>query len=154
MSSKTFAGFILVVAIAASAFTSTASAQDKASKKAELKGQKGRGASEKDENIKVDKNDKSVIGNDAKVEAPASKGGAKTRGEAAAVVIDNRTQLYIDIYLDGNYKGTIAPYGDAYTYVLAGSTKFYARALVGGNYVTWGPAFDTVSGTYTWTLTY
>jgi hypothetical protein len=85
--------------------------------------------------------------------APAAKGGPQTRGAACIVKVDNRTALYIDVYLDREYRGTVGPWGDLYRYVGCGETRLYARANYdNGTYDTWGPTYGQVYGTYTWRL--
>ncbi|PYO44523.1 MAG: hypothetical protein DMD29_00160 [Gemmatimonadetes bacterium] len=90
---------------------------------------------------------------DASVPAPASKGGARTRGAVAVVHVDNRTTLYIKVYLDGSYSGTLSPWGDLYFSVDSGNRTLYARAdFTDQTYTIWGPAVAYVDGTYTWRL--
>jgi hypothetical protein len=119
---------------------------------ATTKAQKTRGESgAKDENIKQDRapNDPN-----SKMEAPADKGGPKTRGGACRIHIDNRTPWYIDIYTDGSYRGQVSPFGDSYGYVGCGDTNFYGRAtFTDGSTRVWGPSVYYVGGTFTWTVT-
>ena len=90
---------------------------------------------------------------DASVPAPANKGGPRTRGAAGIVHVDNRTSLYIKVYLDGSFCGTLPPWGDLYCSVGGGNTTVYARAdYTDGTYSSWGPAVAYVDGTYTWRL--
>ena len=112
---------------------------------------KGRGtASTPDENIKTMRG-ANVPG--AKVPAPAAKGGAATRGGVCAVHFDNRTSLYIDMYLDGNYRGTLSPWGDSYPLVGCGETRLYAKAnFTDGSSLSWGPVTADLNGVYTWRL--
>lgn len=70
--------------------------------------------------------------------APPTKGGAKTRSMWGGVMIDNRTNLIVDIYLDGVYRGTVGPWGDMYRDVVAGQTNVYCRAVYeDGSYDSW-----------------
>lgn len=96
---------------------------------------RGEGA---DPNIKSDKQT-----NDPKSEmaAPEKKGGAKTRGGILCEVrFDNRTKWFIKLYVDGTYRGTLSPYGDAVAYTLLGETGVYGRAdFDDGSYLSWGP---------------
>lgn len=70
--------------------------------------------------------------------APPSKGGVKTRSIWGGVLIDNRTNLIVDIYLDGVYRGTVGPWGDMYREVVAGTTNVYCRAEYDdGSYDSW-----------------
>ncbi len=86
----------------------------------------------------------------AKVDRPPSKGG-RSRGLASrygTFHADNRTAWYIDVYLDGDFRGTVGPYGDLYREVIAGETEFYARAeFRDGTVKKWGPrSYDVPSG--------
>jgi len=113
--------------------------------------QKSRGGGGADENIKSDSD-----ANDPnkQMAAPANKGGERARGmDACAVVVDNRTGWYVRIFVDGTYRGTIAPWGDAYCYTGAGTTKLYAVApFTDGSKYTWGPGNVECYGRYTWQL--
>ena len=108
----------------------------------ELKATKGdasRGG-EADPNIKQSKetNDPNTT-----MEAPSKKGGATTRGQGGycEVQFDNRTKWYIKLYVDGDYRGTLSPYGDAVVLALPGSTSVYARAnFDDGTFNYWGPS--------------
>jgi hypothetical protein len=106
-----------------------------------------------DPNITKPRNRNSVT-NEAP--APANKAGGKARGATIArVLIDNSTPWYIDIYVDGSYRGTIEPWGDAYANALPGETHLYARAdFTDGSVKTWGPniAFIDNGELYSWRL--
>lgn len=57
---------------------------------------------------------------------------AKSRGVMlCSVHFDNRTGLYIRIYVDGNYKGTMEPWGDRYVSVGDGYTTIYCVSTGG-----------------------
>lgn len=112
--------------------------QGKTAKTVEIKSTRGtikRGA---DKNIK-----KAETANDpkAKIDAPAAKGGGTTRGGGGCrVEIDNSTQWYVKVYVDGIFRGTMDPWGDSYVYVYPGDTTIYARAdFTDGSYKYWGP---------------
>lgn len=119
----------------------SASGQKGKPKVTELKGTKGEASrgGEADPNIKQgqETNDPN-----ATMDAPPKKGGTTTRGGGyCEVQFDNRTKLYIKLYVDGEYRGTLSPYGDAVVYALAGSTRVYARAdFNDGTYLYWGPS--------------
>jgi len=120
--------------------TSKPSAQKGKPKVTELKATKGdtsRGG--EDPNIKQGKETNDP---NASIDAPAKKGGATTRGGGyCEVQFDNRTKWYIKVFVDGNYRGTLSPYGDAVVYALPGSTSVYARAeFDDGTYSYWGPS--------------
>jgi hypothetical protein len=144
----TFVGPLLSsVSSAQTTAKKSGSAQPKIGK---VHAQKSRGGGA-DENIKSDSD-----ANDANkpVAAPANKGGERSKGvDACAVVVDNRTGWYVRIFVDGTYRGTIAPWGDAYCYTGAGTTKLYAVAMFSdGSRYTWGPGNVECYGRYTWQL--
>ncbi|MGC9973181.1 MAG: hypothetical protein ABSE56_21605 [Bryobacteraceae bacterium] len=86
------------------------------------------------------------------IPAPPSKGGT-ARAEYCQVHVDNRTNLIIKVFVDGTYRGLMGPWGDLYTYTLAGGTGLYARAdYEDGTYSSWGPRVISCYGTETWTL--
>jgi hypothetical protein len=124
----------------------------KPEKTAEAAAAKGRGAATApDENIKTMRGTNTPGAN---IPLPAAKGGPATRGAACVVHIDNRTSLYIGIYLDGDYRGTVGPGGDTWHYVGCGETRLYARAdFDDGTYSYWGPRVEDVDGTFHWHLT-
>ena len=65
---------------------------------------------------------------------------------------DNHTTLYVKIYVDGDFRGTVEPWGDLYLTNLCGSTVLYARAYYDdGTYDYWGPTSHNFCST-TWTL--
>ncbi len=87
--------------------------------------------------------------------APAAKGGVKTRGAAVGVLhVDNRTGLYVRIYVDGDYRGTIAPFGDWYANGDCESFNLYGVAQYDdGSHTTFGPVTTGSScSSATWTL--
>ncbi len=141
---------LLVTGCAAACLTvASAQAQQPMGKTVEVKSALSRGAGA-DENIRVARTPNKA---DASVPAPTSKGGEKTRGTTSIVHVDNRTNWYIDIYLDGSYCSTIGPWGDIYCYVGTGNTRMYGHAdFVDGPARTWGPTVDYVDGTYIWKL--
>jgi hypothetical protein len=93
-----------------------------------------------DENIKTAKPT-----TDNKVEKPAA-----TRGELCYIYVNNYTGYAIDIYVDGDWMGTIAAYATAYTYAYPGNTKAYGKSI-GGTRV-WGPTYFDCQYDYTWNL--
>ena len=66
------------------------------------------------------------------------------------VTIDNWTGYYLDIYIDGSYRGTVAPYDKRVTWAIPGSTKLYAEAQ--GTTYYWGPYTFDCSWEYSWKL--
>lgn len=87
------------------------------------------------------------------MEAPTAKGGKKTRAKAEGVLhIDNRTQWKIRIYVDGDYQGTVGPFGDMLRRADPESYKVEGVALFDdGSTLTWGPTSCRVpsGGEYT-----
>jgi hypothetical protein len=79
----------------------------------------------------------------SKYPAPADKGGTKTRGGGwyeCGVHVDNHSPYYVQIFVDGDYSGTVAPWGDYYAHTGSGATSLYGRALFDdGSVYTWGP---------------
>lgn len=114
------------------------------------KAQKGRGAA-KDENIKTEQAPKNPTSGGPP--APPNKGGDKSRGRYCVIHIDNHTRLWIRVFIDGNYMGTVPPWGDIYPITLSGPTRLYARAdYDDGTYSYWGPRTVVCEDTYTWQL--
>lgn len=151
----TFA-FLTVTSLSTS-FNSAAAGQTAKKGATQSKGKVGKVHAEKgrgggtDENIKSD-SDANDPGK--QMPAPGNKGGEKSKGAGdCAVIVDNRTGWYVRIFVDGTYRGTIAPWGDAYCYTGAGSTRLYAVAtFTDGGRFTWGPGIVTCYGRYTWQL--
>lgn len=89
---------------------------------------------------------------------PAAKApeGTAARGASSCMVhFDNRSRLYINTYADGTYRGNLGPWGDIYTYVIAGPTRLYARAdFTNSPSSTWGPTMVScpAGGSFTWRL--
>ena len=133
-------GAVLLALAAQSALSRNANPRDPQKEKViELKATKsttrGEGA---DSNIKSDKQTNDP---NSETAAPEKKGGAKTRGGVLCEVrFDNRTKWFMKLYVDGVYRGTLSPYGDAVVYTLPGETRVYARAdFEDGSYLYWGP---------------
>lgn len=154
----TLASLFLVATFLGSMLSGTTVAQTSGKKAGAAKGkvekvhaQKGKGGGGADENIK---NDSDANDPDKQMPAPGNKSGEKSKGQSScAVVVDNRTGWYVRIYVDGIFRGTIAPWGDAYCYTGAGGTKLYAVAtFTDGSRFSWGPGIVTCYGSYTWQL--
>ena len=82
-------------------------------------------------------------------DVPAVK-PAEARGNTCTVNVVNHTGYTIDIYVDGNYKGTVSAYGTGYTTAIPGSTKLYGQSVGGTMY--WGPSYVDCGYSYTWNL--
>lgn len=130
----------LVAFLGALIIPSAVQAQVKEKKNIDVKAQmveKTRGA---DENIKTVKPVDDTKAN--KVE--------KTRGELCYIYVYNYTGYAVDIYIDGDWMGTIAAYSSAYTYAYPGSTKAYGKSI--GGTMSWGPTYFDCQYEYTWNL--
>ena len=108
----------------------------------------GRGG-EADPNIK---DESTVNSQNQDFPAPKEKSGGTTRGAqgVCTVILDNQTKWRIQIYVDGTYRGTMAPFGDSTSYTGAGLTRVYARAVFDdGSSLSWGPQdYTCYSGQY------
>jgi hypothetical protein len=115
------------------------------------KSKKSRGAAGDDSNIKskAPQNDPSKLG------TPTPK--EKTRGGGPSYCrlhIDSRVNAYVNIYVDGDFRGTVSPGGDAYGYTGNGGTTLYGRAdFTDGSSASWGPRVINCEGAYNWTIT-
>jgi hypothetical protein len=83
---------------------------------------------------------------------------SKSRGDVygpdySDIVVDNYTEWYIDIYVDGEYRGTLAPWDRKVTWAIPGNTELYAKAeFDDGSYLYWGPSTTRTGYEYTWNL--
>jgi hypothetical protein len=147
---KAFLSLLGAVFVAGLLVAAPAQAQQLAAPKMlESHGAKSRGTGT-DESIKTQRAPNKP---DAASPAPANKGGEASRGASGIVHTDNRTALWIDVYLNGDYCGTLSPWGDIYCYVSAGTTVMYAVAgFTDGSRTTWGPSSAYVDGEYIWRL--
>ena len=69
------------------------------------------------------------------------------------VVVDNWTGFYIDIYVNGNYRGTVSPWDKRVTWAIPGTNTLYAKAVFDdGSYLYWGPKVTYTGYQYTWKL--
>jgi len=98
-------------------------------------------AGETDTNVKNDMAPNSKSGPAAS--APPAKGGEKGKGLGpgyAEVTFNNFSPWYVKCYVDGNYRGTIAPWGALNFPTGNGPTSLYARAdFDDGSSYRWGP---------------
>lgn len=82
----------------------------------------------------------------------------KSRGEVygpdySDIIVDNFTRYYIDVYVDGSFRMTLAPYAKRTTWAVPGKTKLYAKAtFTDGSYSYWGPTTTTTGYEYKWNL--
>ena len=118
-----------------------ANAQEK--KVVETRGQKVEATRGADPNIKTPKpaNDENIVPKPADTEY---------RSGECKIWIDNNTGYSIDIYVDGNYKGTIAAWETKHTWAISGRTKLYGKSI--GGTTSWGPIYFDCGDIYTWHL--
>jgi hypothetical protein len=93
----------------------TTQAQTKPRKDVTVEGKLANKTRGKNPNIKND---------EPTVDTPMTRPAA-TRGALCKVHFDNYTGLYIKIYVDGNFKGTLAPWDDGWVTVYNGYTRIY-----------------------------
>lgn len=77
------------------------------------------------------------------------KGNAKANGKECEIIFDNYTGYFIEVYIDGIYKGTVGEWGTLYVTVRGGYTKIYA--LTTGGTKEWN-AEGNCEGNYVWKL--
>lgn len=89
-------------------------------------------------------------GND-KNPMPASKkkGNEKASAKECEIIFDNYTGYFIEVYVDGMYKGTVGEWGTLYVTVRGGYKKIYA--LTTGGTKEW-KAEGSCEGNYVWKL--
>ena len=142
-----------VIVLAGLAYAQAPAGQQPGS--ASASAQRTRGAATADTNIKTAR---PANRTDAPRPAPENKGGKPpaTRGAGyCTVIFDNYTGWFVDTYTDGEFTGTVTPWGDLSTYAIAGGTRLYGRAdFEDGQYLYWGPqnVYCGPNGSYTWRL--
>lgn len=132
--------FITLVAFLTSAFFYTASAQEKEAKIINAKAAKIDNTRGANPNIVTPK----------PTDDTKAKLQEQARGGSCTVYINNHTGYTIDVYVDGNYKGTVGAYSTGYTYAIPGQTKLYGQSIGGTMY--WGPSYVDCQYSYTWNL--
>jgi hypothetical protein len=104
-----------------------------------------------DPNVKV-ASEINVRTRPSQVAAPVSK--TPTGKVLCSVMFDNYTDLFTKTYIDGQYAGTIRPFGELTASASPGATVLYARAEYDdGSADAWGPIRVTCKTKYTWRLT-
>ena len=83
------------------------------------------------------------------VVAPKMK-GPKYGASLCDVAIENYTGYIVDIYVDGEYRGTIGAYETGVTWAIPGRTRLYGISI--GGTVEWGPSYVDCNWLYTWRL--
>ena len=74
----------------------------------------------------------------------------KSRGTTATINFDNYTGLFVKVYVDGNYKGTIDAWGKASITVKSGYNSVYLVSV--GGTKEWNASPGSTSGVWTYTL--
>lgn len=95
-----------------------------------------------DPEIKTPKPEANVKGQEPEGFIQPMEKGAKARGEYnyCSVIVDNWTGWWLDVYIDGTYRGNVSPYGKGGQNVGAGNTRVYIVAeFKDGSRVRWGP---------------
>lgn len=93
--------------------------------------------------IAIPENDKNPM------PATKKKGSDASKGNECEIIFDNYTGYYIEVYVDGIYKGTVGEWGTLYVTVRGGYTKIYA--LTTGATKEW-KAEGNCEGNYIWKL--
>jgi hypothetical protein len=144
-------GLVSLLASQAVAQEKTPDTGKKASTSNVIKDNGKQGASGQDNNVKTDagKNDKTKT-----TGVPHKGAGSRGSGPYACNLhVDNRTNWYIKIYVDGNYAGAVGPAGDLYLVTGNGDTAEYGRAdFEDGSYLYWGPRTFTCGSSDIWRL--
>ena len=81
----------------------------------------------------------------------------KSRTSTITVIVENYTSWYVKVYDDGNYQGTVSPYGKGYFSDYGDIINLYAKAeFDNGTYNFWGPKYirNDDAYTFTWKLSY
>jgi hypothetical protein len=135
--------FVLAITLATATRSNAQQPPEATAGKSETKAQKARGAADSDPNIKVQRGAQTT-----EPPAPPQKGGQKTRGALCLLTVDNWTPWLIDVYIDGVFEGTVAPWGDGSIFT-PDNPVLYARS--GASF--WGPTrARCVNSTYRWKL--
>ena len=116
--------------------TTEAKTPAKSQRKHQARGDKAQigQAGSADTNIKMQRTPNSK---NASAPAPQAKGGPKSRAELCRFHVDNRTAYTIDVYTDGDYRGSVGPWDDVYGWIEDGAS-LYARAdFDDGTYKYW-----------------
>lgn len=117
----------------------------------ETSAERGRGSVENDQNIR---SEVAINIPGQPVPPPSYKGGEEgERSSYSRLRIDNWTGWWVKIYIDGDYVGNAAPWGELTTHVPSGPVRMYARADIGPDHLSWGSLSRNIDRTYTWKLT-
>lgn len=73
----------------------------------------------------------------------------KARGQACSIYFSNYTGYYVNIYVDGYYRGQLSPWGGGTVVVASGYTSIYA--ITAGKTLEWSDS-GNCQGSYTFRL--
>jgi hypothetical protein len=146
---------MIVTALTAAALLGSTALQAQGMKKGNgvsTSGTRSRGAAGADANIRRDDTPNAL-----NKPATAEPAGKSTRGASAVepgqICVDSRVDLYVKIYVDGTFVGTVSPWGDSCGYYGDGEHRIYARAVfTDGSSTTWGPVTGDSSSGFKWTI--
>lgn len=94
----------------------------------------------------------------SKTRGQSKEGVAKSRGPVygdnlSDIIIDNWTPWYIDIYVDGEFRGFVEPWDEGTTWAIPGNTRLYGVAeFDDGDKYYWGPTTVETGYEFTWKL--
>lgn len=91
--------------------------------------------------------DNNIVVNKPTADIPAMK-PEKSAGALCGIYLYNYTGYSVDIYLDGEWSGSIAAYDSQYFYTSNWKAKIYGKS-VGGNF-NWGPEDIQCDSEYKW----
>jgi hypothetical protein len=125
---------------------------DKIMKVVDQKAAKGRGTTtSKNANIKKNTDINPPV--QSAIKAPPAKSDNKTRAYYPTFTADNYTPYYIKVYINGDYVGTVAPYGKAAGDYAVGTYSIYGIAYFSdGSTLEWGPKTVFLDSDYTLNL--
>lgn len=83
--------------------------------------------------------------------------GKSTRGPTplapGQICVDSRVDLQVKIYVDGNFAGSVSPWGDSCGFYGPGEHRLYARAVyTDGSASSWGPVVSDATAGFRWTI--
>jgi hypothetical protein len=148
--------FLLATAFAIASLSACAStgttAPEAPGEKLETSVSKSRGSGP-DANVKRETAVNTEAGDPA-VTQPPEKGGPQARGALCYVNVSNNTRWYVQLYISGDFIGTLRPWADYSTTVTEGSGTLYGKApFDDGSYSWWGPqGYNCYGQNIAWTM--
>ncbi|RVU00130.1 hypothetical protein EOD41_14315 [Mucilaginibacter limnophilus] len=135
---------LTLFASAAFALLTVTNVSAQSAKKQEIK---TKASTEKSEEVAALKKPKNVKGK------PAAKRGDECGASYSDIIVKNYTGYYLDVFVDGEFRVSLAPGYQTTTCAVPGTTKLYAKASFDdGSYLTWGPVYPKTGYVYTWSL--